>query len=125
MSEPTPLLLPGCPQDASCSSHVSFSLANPNDPNDSNDPNDPKDPFRRSAEESEIDGFAEDVSLNRRKHLPARVERIGGVGGNVDLRVEREELEHIVVVWTVGRRAWSAIDAVARGARLMAAICQI
>src|SRR5262249_30246417 len=84
-------------------------------PNDSNDPNDPNEVLRRPAEESEIHGFAEDVSLNRRENLRARVERIRRVGGNIDLGVEREQFEHVVMVRTVGRRAGATIDAVAGG----------
>jgi len=33
------------------------------------------------------------VTLYRGKHLRARVERIARIGGNVDLRIEREDLE--------------------------------
>src|ERR1051325_8271636 len=48
----------------------------------------------RPPEEAQINRFADHVTLDRGEHFGARVERIHRVGRHVDLRVEREELEH-------------------------------
>src|SRR5688500_5615865 len=76
--------------------------------------------LRRTPEQSAVDGFAEHVALHGGKDLRARLERIGG-RRHVELRVERVELEHVVVARTGRRSAGPTID-LARRADLVAAI---
>src|SRR6478672_7912879 len=60
-------------------------------------------PLLRTAEEAHVDRFGEDVPFHRLPHRGARHPRIGA-GLHVQLRVERVELERVVMLRPVGRR---------------------
>ena len=62
----------------------------------------------RALEQSAVDRLAENVSLHRLHHVRARLESVGG-RLDVDHRVERVELEHVVMLRTVRAGAGTAI----------------
>src|SRR5260370_37126224 len=63
----------------------------------------------RAPEQSAVDCFREDVSLHRLQDVRSCLERVGG-WWNVDLRVQRVELEHVVMPRTVRSGARAAED---------------
>src|SRR6185503_9633716 len=63
----------------------------------------------RPLEEAGIDGLAEDVTLHRGKHRRAGVLFVGAMR-HVDRRVERVNLERVVVLRTHGPRTRPAVD---------------
>src|SRR5262245_48377221 len=78
--------------------------------------------LRRAAEQPSVDGLAEHVPLHRLEHLRARLERVGP-GRYVELRVERIDLEHVVMAGARRGRARAAVH-LARRAVLVAAVRQ-
>ena len=74
----------------------------------------------RSAEEPDVRGLAEHVALKRFHHRGSRFERVGRAH-HIELRIERDDLEDIVMQRTGSWCAGTAIDRAAC-ADLMAAI---
>src|SRR6186997_2423369 len=64
--------------------------------------------LRRAAEQPSVNGLAEHVPLHRGEHLRARFERISP-RRYVELRVERVDLEHVVMARTRRGRARAAV----------------
>src|SRR6188768_3560909 len=78
--------------------------------------------LRRPAEQPSVNGFAEHVSLHRLEHLRARLERVGP-WRHVELRVERVDLEHVVMARARRGRARAAVH-LSRRAVLVAPVRQ-
>src|SRR5688572_28638145 len=64
--------------------------------------------LRRAAEQPSVDGLAEHVPLHRLEHLRARLERVGP-RRYVELRIERIDLEHVVMARARRGRARAAV----------------
>jgi len=77
----------------------------------------------RTPEQSAVDGFREDMTLDRFHHVRARLERVGG-RLHVDDVVQGIEFEHVVMLRTVRASAGTAIH-LAGCAELKGAVCEL